>query len=143
MAIGPSDRDHLEKLLETVTAVVDPDQTTVYLLHVFPRGEHDELMEQLGADPTTGILGPDELAARYHDIKSPASCLSELDINYEIRGTIGDPEKEVVRVSEDINADLLFIGGEGRSPTGKAVFGDSAQQILLNAPCPVTYVRRD
>jgi nucleotide-binding universal stress UspA family protein len=38
--------------------------------------------------------------------------------------------------------DLLVVGGRGRSPTGKAVFGSTVETVLRRAPCPVTYVRR-
>lgn len=33
------------------------------------------------------------------------------------------------------------VGGRSRTPAGKVVFGSTAQAILLDAPCPVTFVR--
>jgi nucleotide-binding universal stress UspA family protein len=143
VAIGPNDRDNVEAFHEVVESVAKPTGATVYLLHVFPRDEYERLMGQLDVDATSGHLQPDALAERHDDLRKPAARFEDAGVETRIRGTIGDPENEVVRIAEDIHADLLFIGGKGRSPTGKAVFGDAAQQILLNSPCPVTYIRRE
>lgn len=142
VAIGPNDRDHIEEFLDIVKPIAEPTGVAVYLLHVFPRDEYEDLMAQLDIDPTTGNLQPGVLAERHEDLRRPAEQLEEHGIETRIRGTVGEPETEVPRIADDIHADLLFIGGFGRSPAGKAIFGDSAQQILLNAPCPVTYIRR-
>lgn len=143
LAIGPNDRTHVNELLDIVEAVAGPADATVYLFHVFERDEYDELKSQMNVDATSGALQPDELAARHDSVQTPAARLEDAGIDCEIRGTVGNPATEVVRVSVDIGVDLLFIGGGGQTPTKKAVFGDDAQQILLNASCPVTYVRRE
>lgn len=143
LAIGPNDRDHVDALLDEVMAVAGPTGATVYLLHVFPRDEYDDLLDQMDIDPTSGALPPDVLASRHEDIRTPADRLEERGIDYEIRGVIGRPDTEIVRVANDLGVDRIVIGGRGRSPAGKAVFGDHAQQVLLNASCPVTYVRRE
>ncbi len=143
LAVGPKDRDHVNALLDEALAVAVPTGATVYLLHVFPRGEYEDLLDQMQMESTAGTISPDELAARHESISTPATRLEKADIDYEIRGIIGDPDSEIVRVASDLGVDRIVIGGTGRSPAGKAVFGDHAQQVLLNAPCPVTYVQRD
>ncbi len=143
VAIGPSDRGHVDDLLDFTEDIAGPADATVYLHHVFTQDEYSQLVESLGGSSATERLQPDELAARHDDIRTPADRLQERDIEVQIRGTIGRPEREVVRLTDDLDVDLLVIGGEGKSPTGKAVFGDKSQQILLNAGCPVTYVQRD
>lgn len=140
VAIGPNDRDYVDKFFDVVEPIAGPTGATVTLLHAFPRDEYEELMEQLGA---TADIEPDALARRHDDIQTPAAQFEDTGIETTVRGVVGGPEAEVVRVANDIDADLLFIGGAARSPAGKAIFGDNAQQILLNAPCPVTYIQRD
>lgn len=74
----------------------------------------------------------------------PDDATDDADIGYE-HGRIADEDEtgEGVALAEEIDADLVVIGGRRRSPTGKAVFGSIAQEVLLNAPCPVTFVRGD
>jgi nucleotide-binding universal stress UspA family protein len=143
LAIGPNDRSHVDTLLDVVESVAGPTGATVYLVHVFTHEEYNELMGQMDADPTTEDIEPDELAARQNDVRTPVSRLEELRIDHEIRGVVGYPNKEIVKTANELGVDMLFIGGQHRSPSGKAIFGDSAQQILLNAACPVTYVQRE
>jgi nucleotide-binding universal stress UspA family protein len=49
----------------------------------------------------------------------------------------------VLGVAEEVGAELLVVGLHRRSPVGKALLGSNAQQILLNARCPVLAVRAD
>ncbi|WP_280537734.1 universal stress protein [Halopenitus sp. POP-27] len=141
LAVGPNDRDHVTTILDAALGVVVPTGASVTLLHVFPRSEYESLLEKI--ESGTGTLDPDELAARHEGINTPVARLEEAGIDYDIRGVIGDPDVEIVRLAEELDVDRIFIGGSSRSPTGKAVFGDHAQQVLLNASCPVTYVQRD
>jgi nucleotide-binding universal stress UspA family protein len=139
IAIGPNDRDYVDTFFDVVESIAGPTEAAVTLLHAFPREEYENLAAQLD---TSGDIDPNTLASRHDDVQTPATKFENAGIETRVRGAVGDPETEVVRVAKEIDADLLFIGGAGRSPTGKAVFGDSAQQILLNSPCPVTYIRR-
>lgn len=143
LPIGPNDQTHVDRLLDVVEAVASPTGATVYLVRVFTHDRYNELMNQNDTDPTTEDIGPDELAARQEDVRTPVSRLEELQIDHEIQGVVGYPDKKIVETANDLDVDMLFIGGQRRSPAGKAVFGDSAQQILLNATCPVTYVQRE
>lgn len=140
LAIGPNDREHVDTLLDEVLGVAVPTGATVYLLHVFRRGEYEDLVEVI--DGGSGI-DPDELAARHESIRTPTERLDASGVDYEVRGVTGEPDVEIVRVADELGVDRIVIGGTSRSPAGKAVFGDHAQQVLLNAACPVTYVQRD
>ncbi len=140
LAVGPKDRKNVTQFFETVKPIAGPTEAVVILLHVFSRQEYEGLIDRLDE---AGDLDPDALAKRHDDVQRPATKFADAGIETEVHGVIGDPETEIVHTAEEINADLLFIGGAKRSPTGKAIFGDNAQQILLNSPCPVTYIQRE
>lgn len=47
----------------------------------------------------------------------------------------------VLRVANEVDADLIVIGTRRRTPMGKLVMGSSSQEILLHADCPVLAVK--
>ena len=57
-----------------------------------------------------------------------------------IHGSV--PGEEIVRFAADIQADEILVGVIKESRVGKMLLGSTAQYVVLNAPCPVTTVRR-
>lgn len=62
--------------------------------------------------------------------------LLELDIETEPIGRgvddADDRADEILDVAREEGCDYIFMTGRRRSPTGKAVFGDTAQRVILN-----------
>jgi nucleotide-binding universal stress UspA family protein len=56
-----------------------------------------------------------------------------------IRGL--SPADDLTRVVSEEGADMIVIGLRRRSRTGKLLVGSNAQDILLNANCPVLAVK--
>jgi nucleotide-binding universal stress UspA family protein len=52
-----------------------------------------------------------------------------------------DPAEDLLKVAEEVSAELIIIGLRRRSPVGKLILGSNAQRILLDAPCPVLAVK--
>lgn len=55
-----------------------------------------------------------------------------------IVATESERADEIIETAERLDCDHVFIVGRRRSPTGKALFGDVAQRILLNFDGTVT-----
>jgi nucleotide-binding universal stress UspA family protein len=56
-----------------------------------------------------------------------------------IRGL--SPAEDLISVAKEHQADLIAIGIRRRSRTGKLLMGSNAQEVLLNAECPVVAVK--
>ncbi len=52
-----------------------------------------------------------------------------------------DVAEEIIRVAGEVGAELLVIGLRRRTPVGKMIMGSVAQQVLIDAPCPVLAVK--
>lgn len=142
VAVGLEGQERFAEELTTLAVdLAEPAGATVYLLCVFPREEYDEMVAE---DPGMRQVAPDELASRHEGVQSATERLAQAGVDSEVRGVVGgDPVEQTNQMLADLDVDHLVVGGRRRSPTGKAVFGDQAQALLLSASCPVTYVGLD
>ena len=59
-----------------------------------------------------------------------------------IRAFAGDEIAPLAdELDKTVGADFIVIGLRRRSPVGKLILGSQAQQVLLDAPCPVLAVK--
>lgn len=67
-------------------------------------------------------------------------ALEEFDVTFSVVTDVTDEldASRVISLAEEKNCDHVFTLGKQLSPTGKAVFGDTTQQLLLNFPGFVT-----
>ncbi len=68
---------------------------------------------------------------------------SGVDFEVEHRISGHDGAEDVTTAAERLGASLVVIGLRRRSPTGKALFGSTAQRILLDVHCRVLAVKAD
>lgn len=74
-------------------------------------------------------------AARTEVLDIAEEVLSDLDVSVSPATAVVDEDEQaeaLVRLGEKHDCDHAFIVGRSRSPTGKALFGDDAQKVLLN-----------
>jgi nucleotide-binding universal stress UspA family protein len=71
------------------------------------------------------------------------TILHDAGIEHEVRQLVRgvDPADDLVAVADEVDADLIVIGLRRRSPVGKLILGSNAQQVLLEASCPVLAVK--
>lgn len=141
LAVGTEDEKQTEQLAKEAIAVAKPTGAKVVLTHVFSDEEFDGVRGRLGVDAASEGSTPEAVAQRHTTTRELAKALDAAGVEHSIRGAVGDHADEVVDAASAVGADRVVVGGRQRSPTGKAVFGSVAQEVILSAPCPVTFVR--
>ncbi|WP_435183102.1 universal stress protein [Halobellus sp. EA9] len=139
LAIGSRDEERIEELVDTAASIVGPDGNVV-LLHVFDRDQYDTIEAHLQIDENAEI-SPDDISERSLIVSEAASRLEAAGVEYTVRGALGDVADAILRRSDSEDADLVVVGGRSRSATGKALFGSTAQKVLLESAVPVTFVK--
>ncbi|MFC4358149.1 universal stress protein [Halobium salinum] len=142
VAVGASDENRVDRIVEEAIDVAGPADATVVLAHVFSEEEYAENRERLDFSRDSEAT-PDVVARRHSTLRELAKQLEDAGVEYEVRGIVGDRGKAIVDLAGETEADRVLVGGRKRSPTGKAVFGSTAQEVILSSPCPVTFVRAD
>jgi nucleotide-binding universal stress UspA family protein len=81
--------------------------------------------------------------ATAEDIDALDGQLIAAGVDHEIRRPTDDqaPAEVILAVATETGADLIVIGVRRRSPVGKVLTGSTAQQVLLDANCPVLAVK--
>lgn len=129
-------------LLRKAGAIAEAMDAELRILHVTSDSEYEEdrkAMEELAStDYGRYDIGQAEAGARQFASDLAADVLGDSDVTYEPLGRIGDKANAVLSTIEKYDCDHVFIAGRKRSPTGKAIFGDAPQRIILNADVPVT-----
>ncbi len=77
------------------------------------------------------------------EMEALSAQMAEAGVEYEVHQFVRgkDPAEDLISIAVDSQADLIVIGLRRRTPVGKLILGSNAQQILLDAPCPVLAVK--
>lgn len=114
------------------------------VLYARSESEYEEdrraVEEVMALEATTYDVGQASEGAEQVASEIADEALTGVDVEYETMGVIGDSADRILSVADDHGCDHVFIPGRRRSPTGKAIFGDTAQQVILNFEGPVTIV---
>lgn len=84
--------------------------------------------------PTIDIIEADAEA----DAEDVAADAFGADVSYTALGAAGSLPEKILEDAADQHCDHVFVSGRKRSPTGKALFGDIAQSVLLGFDGPAT-----
>jgi nucleotide-binding universal stress UspA family protein len=55
----------------------------------------------------------------------------------------GDPATEILRLADDVQADLIVVGTHGRVGVKRLLLGSVAESVMRDALCPVLVMRRN
>ena len=81
----------------------------------------------------------DEMRQRGKDALNKLA--ESIDLEVETIFTEGDPGHEIIRVAEDLNADLIILGTHGYSGWKRFTIGSVAEFVTKHAPCAVFTIK--
>ncbi|MXR51911.1 universal stress protein [Halovenus sp. WSH3] len=137
VAVDEGDTDRLDALATTAVDIAGPAAATVELVRVFSETAYDDAEAGLDRPEPT----PTQVAQESGALEPLERAVNEAGLSYRIHGCLSDATHGVVSLTENLSADLVLVGGSRRSPSGKVVFGSTAQELMVDAPCPVTLVK--
>ncbi len=85
------------------------------------------------------VEGFEEIRQRGKD--SLKKLAESFDLEVETIFTEGDPGHEIVRVAEELNADLIILGTHGHSGWKRFTIGGVAEFVGRHAPCAVLTIK--
>lgn len=109
------------------------------LLVTLSESEYEEtrgMLDTIADVENTSYTDAEVLAAATNDAEELANdVLADRAVSYDIVPRVADENEHadtVIAVAEENDCDHVFVLGRKRSPTGKAIFGDLAQHVVLN-----------
>jgi nucleotide-binding universal stress UspA family protein len=143
LAVSGADVERAPALVDAVADLAGPLLAEVHVVNAFSPDDFETALERLHFDPDAPPE-PTDVATRTSAVRDVIDRLEDepgaprVDVHGIVDDTVG---AAIVAFADEVGADRVFVGGRKRSPAGKAVFGSTAQHVLLNATAPVTFVR--
>jgi nucleotide-binding universal stress UspA family protein len=141
VVIAAVDRSERAKkaVIEAVT-IADAFDDVVHVVHVLSKSKFLEL-ERTEVNKSGRAVEMDRVREYAATIAERASCeAASADgflVNVVYVGLVGDTAARIVEYADNQVARYIVVGPRRKSPTGKALFGSTSQQVLLSATCPV------
>lgn len=143
-AIDESERSR--RVLAVAHDLATAYDDTLVALHVVPQEDYEDHRKSLQQIREFSDFSISQRAESAKEIARTfaVATLEDLESDaFESAGRVGDVTEEILAAVSTRDPRFLVIGGRRRSPAGKALFGNTAQQLLLNADCPVVSNLRD
>lgn len=82
-------------------------------------------------------------ATQVAGVRAAVEELEQAGLTTQIVESSGEPADEIRQQADELDADLIVVGGRKRSPAGKALFGSVSQSVILQSDRPVMITMED
>lgn len=113
-------------------ALRDPEHVNLHFVTVIDGGQTYQRADSIHAD----------LQARLRALfegRRPGVRGSEIQLFVHVH--IGMPTTEILRVAEEVSADLVIVGSHDRGAIGQLLLGSVSRVVVRDAHCPVLIAR--
>ena len=110
----------------------DPEHVCLHFVTVIENGQTYQRADSIHTELQTRLRALFE--ARRPGVRG-------VEIQLFVHVHIGKPDTEILRVAEEVSADLVIVGSHDRGAVGRLFLGSVSQVVLRDAGCPVLIVR--
>lgn len=126
----PTDYSHLsDAALEHATTLARENGATLLIAHI-----EEPPIAYGGGEMYYGIPDPDR-----NEVERMLAAVKPTDpkvaVSYHLLS--GDPAKEIVRLADEEQVDMIVMGTHGRTGIGRMLMGSVAESVVRHAKCPV------
>lgn len=123
-------------LREAADCTNGTDADLVLLSFISEEGfrEDQETLQRIASAEHTSFKSETPLEAARGFATEMATSVLEANTEFETIGAIAEDSERadrIIEIAEKNDCDHIFLSGRRRSPTGKALFGDRTQSVLL------------
>lgn len=125
------------KLLAAAERYVTGTDTETILCRFIDRKEYQDDVKRQGTGKQV-----DSIDMKEDEAKKEATDIGKqyfgTDTPFTAVGLVGVMPDSIVRLADENSCEHIFVTGKTRSPSGKALFGDVAQSLILNFDGAIT-----
>jgi nucleotide-binding universal stress UspA family protein len=121
--------------LKLALGIAKKDLAELHMVSVQERGHMPELPEQSGRSAEVVTLRFDKV------VQQARALAEESHVKLHIHVLAGHPVRDIIKLSGDLDADLIILGASGHSALYDRMIGSRAQRVLHHATCPVLIVK--
>jgi len=118
--------------------LADNHDAALHVLYVVDHERVSQMAPKLGSDHIKGTL--QEEGERITDTVADAASSAGLDTVVSIRE--GAPGETITNYADDIDADTIVMGTNGRTGMDRLLMGSVAERVIQNTELPVMTVKR-
>lgn len=131
--------DASSRLLREAGAIAEALEAEILVVALTVDDGNEETVEAMWDQvrSSTATERPDspwEIVRTFAD-RISERAFEDSSVNYRTQGEFIEtmrPSDRIIEIAESHGCDHIFMPGKRRSPTGKAIFGDTTQSIILN-----------
>ena len=130
---------NIDAAVATVVLALRPDSSDEVLAEAIAaaRRENAAVQAVVFATDTTTAPSTSSLA----ECTKLGAALAEAGLEYAVHRAGPDPAEQILGLADEHDAAVIVMSTKRRSPVVKLLLGSSAQQVILEAECPVLLVK--
>jgi nucleotide-binding universal stress UspA family protein len=97
--------------------------------HTYSAEVRESVLEQARSEARTFLDG------RAEQLRAEGAKVAQAHLR------IGEPDKEIIRLSEEIGATMIVMGSRGLGAVSRALMGSVSDSVVKHAHCPVLVMR--